>query len=280
MSSIPPLAGVRHEFVDVNGLRTHVALAGENDAPPLLLVHGWPQSWWVWRKVIPALAKDFRVLAPDLRGHGWTEAPASGYEKQQLTLDLLGVLDAYGIERASWAGHDWGGWTGFLAALHAPERLERLLALCIPHPWTPPHPRQLALLAYQGPVSLPIVGRLVADPMVRAILRSGRGGDPLDRDELASFADHIPPHVTVAMYRTFLTRELLPAARRGDAVLQVPTTLLVGERDPVTRGISPGHVEGQPQLRVETVEAVGHWLPEQRPDAVTGWVGQGTGATG
>ncbi len=75
MSPSPPeLTGVRHTFLDVGGLRTHVALAGPEDAPPILLVHGWPQNWWTWRKVIPALTERFRVIAPDLRGHGWTEA--------------------------------------------------------------------------------------------------------------------------------------------------------------------------------------------------------------
>ncbi|MFX8848730.1 alpha/beta fold hydrolase, partial [Acinetobacter baumannii] len=77
----PPLDGVTHEFVAAGALRMHVALAGPEDAPPLLLLHGWPQNWWLWRAIIPALASRFRVIAPDLRGHGWSEAPAGGYEK-------------------------------------------------------------------------------------------------------------------------------------------------------------------------------------------------------
>lgn len=87
----------------------HVALAGPDDGPPLLLVHGWPQHWWEWRHVIPALAERFRVIAPDLRGFGWSEVPAGGYEKEQLASDMLALLDTLGIERVSWIGHDWGG---------------------------------------------------------------------------------------------------------------------------------------------------------------------------
>jgi pimeloyl-ACP methyl ester carboxylesterase len=274
MSDPPDLPGVRHEYVDADGLRVHVALAGPEDAPPIMLVHGWPQNWWAWRHVIPALAERFRVIAPDLRGHGWTEAPAAGYEKEQLASDLLAVLDALGIDRATWVGHDWGGWSGFLAALRAPERLERMLALCIPHPWTAPHPRQLAMLGYQGPLSLPIVGRRVAAPMIHMILQAGRGGERLDSGDGALFAEHIPPSVTVAMYRTFLTREMLPAARGryAKAVLQVPTTLLVGADDLVTKGARAGSVNGQPHLEVAVLEHVGHWLPEQRPEAVVDWV--------
>jgi pimeloyl-ACP methyl ester carboxylesterase len=270
----PELPGVRHDYVDAGGLRTHVALAGPADAPPLLLVHGWPQSWWSWRHVIPTLAERFRVIAPDLRGHGWSEAPATGYEKEQLASDMLALLDALAIERATWVGHDWGGWTGFLAALRAPQRIERMLALCIPHPWVKPDLRRLAvLLSYQGPISLPIVGRRVAEPMIRTLLQAGRGGDRLGAEDVTLFAEHIPPAVTVAMYRTFLTREIVPLARGryASAVLEVPTTLILGRADAVTKGTASGPVEGQPQLHVELLDRVAHWVPEQRPQAVIDW---------
>ena len=271
----PALPGVRHEYVDAGGLRAHVALAGPDDAPPVLLVHGWPQSWWAWRRVIPTLAERFRIIAPDLRGHGWSEAPAGGYEKEQLASDLLAVLDALAIERVTWIGHDWGAWAGFLAALRAPERIERMLAVCIVHPWTKPDPRRLAvLLGYQGPISLPFAGARLAAPMSRRILQAGRGGQRLDPADVAIFAEHIPPAVTVAMYRSFLTRELLPLARGryAGAVLAVPTTLMLGAADAVTRGTPAGPVQGQPQLHVEVLERMAHWVPEQRPQAIVDWV--------
>ena len=91
---IPELPGVEHRFVDAGGLRTHVAEAGEGE--PLLLLHGWPQHWWCWRDLIPALAPHYRVIAPDLRGHGWTDAPPGGYEKEQLASDVLALVDALG----------------------------------------------------------------------------------------------------------------------------------------------------------------------------------------
>jgi pimeloyl-ACP methyl ester carboxylesterase len=274
MGELPHLDGVRHEYFDAGGLRTHVALAGRDDADPVVLVHGWPQNWWSWRRVIPELSERFRVIAPDLRGHGWTDAPARGYDKEQLASDVLALLDAMGIQRATWVGHDWGGWLGFLAALRAPERLEGLLALSIPHPWVSPHPLQLALIGYQGPVSLPVLGSRVARPISRALLQAGRGSERLSAADAALFAEHIPPRVTVAMYRTFLTREL-PALARGRyarEVLQVPTTLLVGDRDPVTLGIPRGPVDGQPQLHVRALEGVAHWVPEQRPREVVEWL--------
>jgi pimeloyl-ACP methyl ester carboxylesterase len=267
----PELPGVRHEYVDAAGLRVHVATAGPADAPPVLLVHGWPQHWWCWRHVIPSLAETHRVIAPDLRGHGWSERPATGYEKDRLAGDLLALVDALELPSITWVGHDWGAYTGYLAALEAPERIERMLAMSIPHPWSGRDPRLLAVfMGYQGPMSLPVLGRRLADPMLRRLLQAGRGGDRLSREEVDVFAQEIPASTTVAMYRSFLTRDL-PAALRGkfrSRRLEVPTLSLVGARDLVTVGARPGPVPSQPQLTVEIVPGVGHWLPEQRPELV------------
>lgn len=275
MADPPELPGVSHEYLDAGGLRTHVALAGPEGAPPVVLVHGWPQNWYAWRHVIPLLSEHFRVIAPDLRGHGWSEAPLQGYSKEGLTSDLLAVLDALKLDRVSWVGHDWGGWIGFLAALREPERFGRMLALTIPHLWGDPNPRQLAaVLGYQVPVSAPLLGRRVADPMVRRILQVGRGGDQLSASEVDLFASHIAPRVTVSMYRTYLTQELLPIlrGRYSGSVLQVPTTLFTGARDLITHGIGSGPVSGQPNLTVQVLDGVAHWVPEQRPREIIDWV--------
>jgi pimeloyl-ACP methyl ester carboxylesterase len=274
MSSPPELPGVRHDYIDAGGLRTHVALAGPEDAPPLLLVHGWPQHWWCWRHVIGPLAATHRVIAADLRGHGWTERPASGYDKDQLARDLLALLEVLGLERVAWVGHDWGAYTGFLAALQAPERFERMLTMSIPHPWSGRDPRFLAVfLAYQGPLSLPVVGPRVANPLLRRLLQSGRGDDPLSREDVELFARQTPASTTVQMYRSFLTQDL-PAAARGRFAgrrLEVPTRLLAGAKDLVTIGAVAGPVPRQPHLTLEIVPGVAHWIPEQRPDLVLQW---------
>jgi pimeloyl-ACP methyl ester carboxylesterase len=265
---------VQHDYLNVGDVRMHLALAGPTNAPPVLLVHGWPQNWWVWRNVIPTLAQSFHVIAVDLRGHGWSSAPPSGYHKEQLATDLLALLDAIHIQQVTWIGHDWGGWAGFLAALRAPERIQRMLALAIPHPWVKPNLRQLAvLLSYQGPISLPLIGPHLANPMVRSILQAGRRRHKLPRSDVQLFADHIPPAVTVAMYRTFLTRELLPLAkgRYAAAQLQVPTTLILGAHDAVTAGTPAGPIPGQPHLHVHLLDRVAHWIPEQRPQAILDW---------
>ena len=133
----PEVEGVEvtHRFVAARGFTFHVAEAGPPHAPPLLLLHGWPQHWYSWHKVLPALAAEYRVVMPDLRGFGWSDAPARGYEKENLGDDVLAILDELELPRVKLLAHDWGGWVGYLLALRAPERFERFVVLNIPPPW-------------------------------------------------------------------------------------------------------------------------------------------------
>ena len=84
--ALPRLEGVEHRFVELPGLRMHVAEAGRGQ--PLLLLHGVTQHWWEWRKIIPELAQHYHVIAADLRGAGWTDAPAKGYTRNRQLADL------------------------------------------------------------------------------------------------------------------------------------------------------------------------------------------------
>ena len=90
------------------------------------------------------LAKHYRVIAPDLRGFGWSDAPPDGYDKENMGTDVLNLLDALGLERVRLVGHDWGGWIGFLICLRAPERFRRFVALNIPTPYSSFDPRVFA----------------------------------------------------------------------------------------------------------------------------------------
>ncbi|HEX5375339.1 MAG TPA: alpha/beta fold hydrolase, partial [Solirubrobacterales bacterium] len=85
---LPVVEGVTHRWVEARGLRFHVAEAGSGD-DPVLLLHGWPQHWYEWRELMPALADRHRVVAMDLRGFGWSDAPRRGYEKENLASDVL-----------------------------------------------------------------------------------------------------------------------------------------------------------------------------------------------
>lgn len=123
-------------FVQTNGIRMAVYAAGEDAArPPIVLCHGWPEIAFSWRHQIKGLAeRGFRVLAPDQRGYGLTDRPepVEAYDIVQLTGDLVGLLDAEGIEKAVFVGHDWGGLVVWPLAVRHPERVAGVVGVNTP----------------------------------------------------------------------------------------------------------------------------------------------------
>jgi pimeloyl-ACP methyl ester carboxylesterase len=119
-------------YIDTGGLRQHVVIGGEG--PPLLLVHGWPENWYAWRLVMPALAQDFEVVAPDQRGIGLTDKPDGGYDPATLANDLVALMDALGHERFAVIGTDTGLPIGYALAADHPDRVERVALAEIPGP--------------------------------------------------------------------------------------------------------------------------------------------------
>jgi pimeloyl-ACP methyl ester carboxylesterase len=125
-------------YVDAGGLRQHVVIGG--DGPPLLLVHGWPQTWYAWRLVMPALARHFSVVAVDQRGTGLSGRPTGGYDTGTLAADLVALMDALGHRRYAVAGHDTGMWIGYALAADHPDRVDRLVVAETPLPGVSPSP--------------------------------------------------------------------------------------------------------------------------------------------
>ena len=122
-------------MLEVNGIRLHTTMTGQG--PPVLLLHGFPDTHLVWRKQVGVLAAaGYRVLAPDLRGYGRSDAPGGVYDYtlDKLRGDVLGLLDALKIDKVTLVGHDWGGLIGWQLAALAPQRIERLVALSTGHP--------------------------------------------------------------------------------------------------------------------------------------------------
>jgi pimeloyl-ACP methyl ester carboxylesterase len=273
----PKVPGVAHHYADVGGVRIHYAEAGRASAEPVLLVHGWPQHWYCWRKVIPELATRFRVLAMDLRGFGWSDAPDSSYEKEELAGDIVGLVRALSLRDVRLAGHDWGGFAGFLACLREPSLFRSFLALSILHPWPNRmfNPRSvLAAMAYQPLVSTPVVGPLVQRglPFVKTVYRVS-GGSRIWSDAdvetyAAQFREPARARAVSRLYRSFLLRESRAIHHYRGARLTVPTRLVAGEGDPV---ITPALLSGAERYGddfvIEFVDG-GHFLPEERPEVV------------
>jgi pimeloyl-ACP methyl ester carboxylesterase len=276
----PDIAGAVHRYAqietpDAGPLRVHYAEAG--GGPPLLLLHGWPQHFWCWRRVVPLLAGDFRLICPDLRGFGWTDAPGRGYDNETFAADAVALLDALGIERAGVIGHDWGGFTGFLIALHHPDRASRLLALGTPIPWLKPSPG-LAAAAWRTWYAwlLAAIGDEAVrrrPGLVRLMLRRAAPDEAIDEHEAELYAaplrEPARAEATRLLYRSYL-RSALTMGRYEGVRLTVPTRLIVGRDDQavpevMTRGFEP-HAD---DMTLELVEGCGHFIPEEIPELVS-----------
>jgi pimeloyl-ACP methyl ester carboxylesterase len=125
-------------FVDTGDLRLHAVVGGEG--PPLLLVHGWPQTWYAWRMLMPSLAHDFEVVAVDQRGIGLSDKPRDGYDTRTLANDMVALMDALGHERFALYGTDVGMPIAYAVAADHPERVERLIVSEAPLPGISPSP--------------------------------------------------------------------------------------------------------------------------------------------
>jgi pimeloyl-ACP methyl ester carboxylesterase len=124
-------------FIETNGIKLHVVLAGPKDGQPVLLLHGFPEFWYGWRQQIPALAEaGYRVIVPDQRGYNLSDKPkgARSYSVDVLANDILGLIDALGYDKVHLIGHDWGAIIAWALAVWHPERLHKLGILNVPHP--------------------------------------------------------------------------------------------------------------------------------------------------
>jgi epoxide hydrolase 4 len=125
------------QYVKINNIKLHVITDGPENGPSVILLHGFPEFHYGWRKQIPALAEaGFHVIVPDQRGYYLSDKPrrTAAYDVNTLAKDVVGLFDHFGIQKAKLVGHDWGAAVAWTVALNHPERLEKLAILNVPHP--------------------------------------------------------------------------------------------------------------------------------------------------
>lgn len=273
-------AGVRHRWVEVRGVRLHVAEFGDElgGGDPVLLLHGFPQHWFAWRKLVPLLP-GHRLICVDLRGFGWSQQTRRGYDIEGLGRDVLALLDELGLDRVVLVAHDWGAQVGFRLCLRAPERVGAYLALNMVHPW----PRHLSVLRnlwrmwFTAVIEYPILGRWILrhrPGFARFLLRYGVADPsawrPADLDEFAA-ATAVSAHAGQSMFWQYVLREI-PALLLGThrrLRLAVPTVILSGTHDPVIPpDLLPGGERYADDLTVRVVPSAGHLLHEECPEVV------------
>lgn len=266
---------ITHHDVNANGIRFHLAQAGTS-GPPVLLLHGFPQHSHAWRHVMADLAADHRVYAPDLRGAGGSEAPRRGYDTATLTTDVLALVDALNLSTVALVGHESGGWLGFHLALAAPERFVSLVAVNTPHPWIP-HRRLLPHMWrfwYTALFEYPVLGAwLIRNrPELRWLLRRGRPG--LAGPDVDTFVNPFRDPARARAGQQLQWQMVLHdipgriVGRYRRKRLAVPTLVLAGRHD---FALSPHSLTPAHNIGVRVIDG-GHYLPEERPGAVSGAV--------
>ena len=267
--------------VEANGLRFRALAAGPAGGEPVLLLHGFPEGAESWGLQLNALAgAGFRVVAPDLRGYGGTDAPEGEdqYHIQTLMEDVRGLLDGLGWDRAHLAGHDWGALVGWPFVSRHPQRVRTWTALSVGHPTAlreaalgDPDQRQrsayIGLFREAGKAEsvLAADGYRRLRALYRAGPQPGAVPDSVIDNYVAGFAR--PGRLTAALnyYRAALPE--LPGAMGR---ISVPTLLIWGNQDPAIGRLgtekTAAMVEGP--YRLVELDGAGHWLQFERPDEV------------
>lgn len=270
-----PTPAITHHVAELSDVRLHYVTAG--DGPPVVLLHGWPQTWYEWRHVIPALAEHHRVIAPDLRGLGDSSRPEGGYDKKTVAGDIWELVDSeLGQTRFQLVGHDWGGPTAYALAAAHPEMVAGLVIIDVVIPgdggdfsqggrrWhhqfhmTPDLPEAL------------ILGR--EEIYLRWFYHTfGHRPDAISENDIAEYLrTYAQPG---AMRAGFEYYRALPrdAADNAEIVarFKLPMPVLaIGGGGGRGRGAEPE----QSLRRVATnvrgaiIEACGHWVPEEQPE--------------
>jgi pimeloyl-ACP methyl ester carboxylesterase len=264
-------------YVDAGDVRLHAVIGG--DGPPLLLVHGWPQTWYAWRMLMPTLARDFQVIAVDQRGIGLSDKPEEGYDTGTLAGDLVALMDALGHQRFALYGTDTGMAIAYAVAADHPDRVERLVVSEAPLPGVTPSPPLLLPPPLNARLWHLAFNQLPAE--VNEALIRGREAIFFGAEFAASAGTKKLPEDAVRYYIDTLAAD--PDALRGSFELYraFPTTAAQNEQRMTRRLTMPvlaiGGAESTGAMAADTMRLVaddvqgavvnsGHWVAEQAPE--------------
>ena len=286
----------RHETVYANGLNFHCVVAGEGT--PVILLHGFPEFWYEWRNMLPALAETgFRAIAPDLRGYNLSDKPegVEAYKMKHLVADVAGLIDHYSSAgKAFVVGHDWGGVVAWALAISKPEKVDKLIIVNAPHPGT--MRRELALNDNQQQASRYIhyfrrpdaeAGLSENDffRLRRMIFQTASGPDIFPSDVQDEYVKAWSQRGAVqGGLNYYRATEIFPdtstkesksrAIEFADSLkVKVPTLVIWGEKD---QALLTGNLEGLdsyvPDLKVIRVPDGTHWVIHEQPALIASYI--------
>lgn len=268
-----------HHRADLGDVQLHYVTAGA----PIVLLHGWPQTWFMWRDVIPLLAPHYALIAPDMRGLGDSSRPEAGYDKMTVARDIAALMTQLGHDRFRVVAHDWGGPVAFALAAQFPDRVLSMAIFDAP------------VLGDGGPIehhgrwhfgfhALPGLAEALTQGREDVYLRffyrfGGAHPDAISADAQAEYVRaYAQPGAMTAGFNYYraVPQDIADTTAFRDAGKWLDMPILVYGGDPNTRGRGMTALESWARVGRHVTggvaEGCGHWIPEERPDFVAAQV--------
>lgn len=268
-----------HDYITTNGVKLHYVTQGEG--PLMLMLHGFPEFWYSWRKQIPVFAQNYKVVALDLRGYSDSDKPTdqSAYVMAEFVRDIQGVIRGLGYDKCVLVGHDWGGAIAWTFAHDHPEMVDRLIALNIPHPakfaqglW---NPAQLLRSSYIFFFQLPWLPELAIEANNYQLVETAFTGMAVNKaafspSDLQMYKQAAAkPGALTAMLNYYRNVFQQGFFNKAWMTLDVPTLLIWGEQD-TALGVELTHGTEQyvRDLQIQYIPNCSHWVQQECPDQV------------
>jgi len=273
---------LEHVTLPTNGIRLHVVQAGSRYGSPVILLHGFPEFWYGWRRQIQPLAEaGFRVWAPDQRGYNLSDKPGGieAYRLDELALDVLGLIDAAGVDQCFIAGHDWGAAVAWWVALRYPERLRKLAILNVPHPAVMMKTlfsnfSQLRRSWYMFFFQIPFMAEAILrnddwDPVVKMLMTSSKPGSFTVEDLEQYRRSWWRKGAFTSMLNWYRAALQMPPDMSGDLRIRVPTLMLWGAQDvALSRELVQPSLDLCDDGRLVFFEDSSHWVQLDESESV------------
>jgi pimeloyl-ACP methyl ester carboxylesterase len=273
-------------FLQIDHIHLHLKLAGPEGGQPVVLLHGFPEFWYGWRRQIPALASaGYRVVVPDQRGYNLSDKPRGigSYELDRLARDVVGLLDGLGYQDAYLVGHDWGAVAAWWTAIQYPKRVRRLAILNGPHPEVMQqnlihNPVQRRKSRYIFFFQLPLLPELLFryhdhQTAARILERSSLPGSYSAEDLQQYRAAWSQPGAWTGMLNWYRALRRRIRDRHMPAKVQPPTLVIWGEQDAALAAVMARQsLDFCQDGRLKLIPEATHWVQHDAADQVNAWL--------
>ena len=269
----------QHAYITTNGVKLHYVTQGEGDL--MLMLHGFPEFWYSWRHQIPEFAKNYKVVALDLRGYNDSDKPAdkSAYVMDEFIRDVEGVIKGLGYDKCILVGHDWGGAIAWNFAYAHPEMVERLIILNLPHPAKfaegMRNPQQLLRSSYMFFFQIPWLPEFLIQssdyqPIETAIKGMAVNKSAITKEDLEAYKDAAAKRgamtATLNYYRNIFQQRM---TSQDWSVLSVPTLMIWGEKDTALgKELTYGTEAYVRDFQIKYIPDCSHWVQQEQPQLV------------